>query len=130
MINPFQKTYSTQELNLFRFLEKVDLFKELSDKEMALFLPYMHERDYKSNEVVFFRGDPSQALYVVKKGRVTLNIDIKDRFEVLTEISSNYSYFHDNYLFVCLLIIVSHIVWSIYQFKATIPSLKKYYQNR
>ncbi len=95
MINPFQKTYTAQELSIFRFLAKVNLFKELDHKEMALFLPYMHERDYKSNEVVFFRGDPSQALYVVKKGRITLNIDIKDRFEVLTEIKSNYA-FGDN----------------------------------
>ena len=97
MINPFQKTYTTQELNLFRFLAKVELFKELSHKEMALFIPFMHERDYQSDEVVFFRGDPSQALYIAKKGRVTLNIDIKDRFEVLIEIGSNKS-FGDNSL--------------------------------
>jgi len=97
MINPFQKTYTTKELNLFSFLANVELFKELSHKEMALFIPFMHERDYESDEVVFFRGDPSQALYVVIKGRVTLNIDIKDRFEVLTEVRSNKA-FGDNSL--------------------------------
>ncbi len=97
MINPFQKTYTDEELNLFSFLAKVDLFKELSHKEMALFIPFMHERDYESEEVVFFRGDPSQALYIVKTGRVTLNIDIKDRFEVLTVIKSNKT-FGDNSL--------------------------------
>jgi len=95
MINPFQKTYTTEELTLFSFLAKVDLFKELNHKEMALFIPFIHERDYQSEEVVFFRGDPSQALYIVKKGRLTLNIDIKDRFEVLTEVRSNNS-FGDN----------------------------------
>jgi CRP/FNR family transcriptional regulator, cyclic AMP receptor protein len=62
MLNPFRKTYSVKELNIFRFLAKNALFAKLSKREMALFLPYLHVRRYERNEVVFFRNDPSRAL--------------------------------------------------------------------
>lgn len=86
MINPFKKTYSSAQQQMFGFLEQVNLFKDLTWEEMSHFLSYFHERVYKQDEVVFFRGDPSQALYIVKEGKVCLNIDIKDKFEVLTEL--------------------------------------------
>ncbi|MEM9858544.1 MAG: Crp/Fnr family transcriptional regulator, partial [Bacteroidota bacterium] len=60
--------------------------EELNYKHMHYFLPYMHLRKYKKDEVVFFRGDPSQALYLVKKGRVSLNIDVSNSFENLTTV--------------------------------------------
>src|SRR5690606_36757851 len=44
-------------------------------------------RKYKENEVVFFRNDPSHAFYILKNGEVTLNIDIQDKFEVLSRIT-------------------------------------------
>lgn len=50
---------------------------------MAHFLPYLFLRTYKNEEAVFFRGDPSNALYLVKNGKVSINVDIKDRFELL-----------------------------------------------
>jgi len=83
MINPFKKTYSIKELNLFRSLSKVKPFEKLNYDEMALFLPYLHLRQYKNDEVVFFRNDPSNAFYIVKSGKVSLNIDVNNQFEVL-----------------------------------------------
>ncbi|WP_317191747.1 Crp/Fnr family transcriptional regulator [Fulvivirga marina] len=53
---------------------------------MSLFLPFMYERKYEQNEVVFFRGDPSHALYLLKKGEVSLNIDVNEDFESLTRV--------------------------------------------
>lgn len=84
MINPFKKTYTPDEIALFNFLSRVKLFELLSPEEIALFTPYLYLRNYKEDEVVFFRNDPSHAFYIVKTGKVSLNIDIKDKFEVLT----------------------------------------------
>lgn len=97
MINPFRKTYTSQELALFSFLSKVKLFELLSNEELNLFKSYLYLRKYKEDEVVFFRNDPSHAFYIVKSGRVSLNIDIKDKFEVLTIVSPGKG-FGDNVL--------------------------------
>jgi len=88
MINPFKKTYTLREQNLFVFLSKIPLFSELNYKELSLFLPHMHERKFEQNEVVFFRNDPSHALYLLKKGQVTLNLDLDEEFETLTTVKA------------------------------------------
>lgn len=87
MINPFSRTFSVSELETFQFLSQVNLFEKLKNMEMAKFLPALHYRKYRRNEVVFFSGDPSQALYVVKSGRIHLTIDIKENFEVINEVN-------------------------------------------
>ncbi len=84
MRNPFKKTYTPKEVALFEFLSRVKLFELLSHEELDLFRPYLYLRKYKEDEVVFFRNDPSHAFYIVKKGQVSLNIDIQNKFEVLT----------------------------------------------
>ncbi len=97
MKNPFKKSFSYDELNFFRFLSKVETFKYLSNNELYQIIPYLHLRTYKREEVVFFRGDPSQALYIVKSGKVSLNIDIGEKFEILLTLTSG-SAFGDNSL--------------------------------
>jgi CRP/FNR family transcriptional regulator, cyclic AMP receptor protein len=57
----------------------------------------MYLRSFNQDEVVFFRGDPSYALYVVKNGRVSLRIDINDKFEELLQIKPG-QMFGDNTL--------------------------------
>ena len=74
MINPFKKSYTSKELNTFRFLSRIKLFERLNYKEMSYFLPYFYLREYKMEEVVFFRNDPGNALYLVKSNE--FNIDI------------------------------------------------------
>ena len=83
MNNPFKKSYSVKELNLFRFFAKNLLFEKLTREEISVFVPYLHLRNYQKNEAIFFRNDPSRALYIVKTGRVSINIDIADKFEFL-----------------------------------------------
>lgn len=97
MIKLFKKSYTDKELQLIDFLRKDRLFEKLTDREANYFLPYMHERTYQRDEVIFFSGDPSQALYFVKSGMVTLNIDIKDNFEKLVSLRSGRA-FGDNSL--------------------------------
>ncbi|WP_194777110.1 Crp/Fnr family transcriptional regulator [Pararhodonellum marinum] len=86
MINPFKKTYSKAELEVFEFLSQVRFFARLKNLEMARLIPAIHYRMYRRDEVIFFRNDPSQAFYIVKKGWVSLNIDIKDNFESISDL--------------------------------------------
>ncbi|PSL02632.1 Crp/Fnr family transcriptional regulator [Cecembia rubra] len=87
MINPFSRTFNVGELETFQFLSQVMLFERLKNMEMARFLTALHQRKYTRDEVVFFSGDPSQALYIVKSGRINLTIDIKDNFEIINEVN-------------------------------------------
>ena len=98
MINPFKKTYSIKELNLFRSLSRVKPFEKLNYDEMALFIPYLHLRQYKNDEVVFFRNDPSNAFYIVKSGKVSLNIDVNNQFEVLMVVKSGGFFGHNAFI--------------------------------
>jgi CRP/FNR family transcriptional regulator, cyclic AMP receptor protein len=82
--NPFAKSHSKSELELFKFLKKINLFSKLSYEEISYFAPYMHERSYRQGEVLFFRGDPAHALYIIRRGEISLNLDIKDSLECLT----------------------------------------------
>jgi CRP-like cAMP-binding protein len=54
-----------------------------------VFLPAIHRRRYEKNEVIFFRNDPSQALYILEKGEISLNIDIKSNFESIITLRSS-----------------------------------------
>jgi len=78
-----RKSYSPREKVMFRFLRRSDLFHNLTDDELALFIPHLHPRRYLQNEAIFFRSDPSQALYIIKSGEVRLNLDVEDNFEEL-----------------------------------------------
>ena len=86
MRNPFSKTYEPEDLRMFDFLQGIKFFERLRQKEMGRFLPAMHHRKYVRDEVVFFSKDPSQALYLIKKGSINLTIDIKDNFETIMEL--------------------------------------------
>lgn len=87
MRNPFSKTYEPEEIKMFDFLQGIKFFERLRMKELANFLPAMHVRKYVRDEVVFFSKDPSQALYLLKKGQVNLTIDIRDNFETILEVN-------------------------------------------
>jgi CRP/FNR family cyclic AMP-dependent transcriptional regulator len=92
MKNPFQKSYSAEEVSLFNFLSGVRIFEKLTDEEKAYFVPYLYLRSYKQDEVVFFRKDPSHALYVVKRGKISIFHDVGEEMEVLNQIGSNHSF--------------------------------------
>lgn len=98
MINPFKKSYSIKELNLFRMLSRVKPFERLNYEEMAMFLPHLYLREYKLDEAVFFRNDPSNAFYILKSGKVSLNIDINKDFEVLQVLKSGGYFGHNAFL--------------------------------
>lgn len=85
-INPFKKTYTSRELERLQYFANVGIFQGLTYDEISLFLPYLHERHYKKDEVVFFRGDPSLALYIIKSGVISLSLDYQGDLEELTKV--------------------------------------------
>lgn len=95
MLKFFKKSYSEDDLLLFKFLRKNPILESLTNEELEKFQPYIYLRIYAENEVVFFTGDPSHALYILKKGMVSLNLDIKGEFEKLM-VLSNGDVFGDN----------------------------------
>ena len=85
-INLFKKSYTNKEEAVFEFLSKNSLFVDLTEEEKFYFLPFLYDRKYKLDEIVFFRNDPSQALYLIRKGTVRQFIDIKENTETLREL--------------------------------------------
>lgn len=86
MRNPFSKTYEADELRMFDFLLGNKFFEQLKQQELARFLPAMHERKYMKDEVIFFSKDPSQALYLIRKGQVDLTIALQENFETIMQL--------------------------------------------
>lgn len=88
MWNPFARKYSLKDKQLMNFLRKMLLFSCLTDEELMTFLPNLYLRNYSKDEIVFFRNDPSQALYIVKSGQIRLDLDIGERFEELGKVKT------------------------------------------
>jgi len=88
MLSFFQKKYSEEDLVLFNFLRRNRLFENLTDEELSYFKPHLYLRKYHSDEVVFFTGDPSNAVYIVKSGLITLNLELRGDFEKLETLRS------------------------------------------
>ena len=91
-LNPFKRTFTEKEKEMLAYFHKIRIFEALTSNELALFLPYFHEREYQKDEVVFFRGDPSRAMYILKSGAISLSIDYQDDLEELTTISEGQAF--------------------------------------
>lgn len=91
-MNLFKRTFTSEQTATFEFLKSNKLFNKLSEAEMDLFLPYLHLRQYKQSEVIFFRNDPAQALYLVKEGKISVEIDIGEKFEPLSYVGKTGSF--------------------------------------
>jgi CRP-like cAMP-binding protein len=81
--NPFARSYSVAELNLIRFLGKTSIFKYLNKNQLHALAGRLQVRMYSKEEVVFFRNDPSLAVYVIKAGKVGLAFDRQDEWEYI-----------------------------------------------
>lgn len=89
MIKFFRRSYTKDERNLFSFMKGVHLFAQLTEDELYHFLPYMYLRKYKQNEAVFFRNDPSNAIYIVRNGVIKISLDIEGNMEELAKAHAN-----------------------------------------
>ncbi|WP_323756281.1 cyclic nucleotide-binding domain-containing protein [Roseivirga sp.] len=85
MYNPFKKTYSQSEKEQINFLKGVGPFRKLTDDQLFAFVPYLYTRKYRKNEAVFFTKDPSQAVYIVNHGIISLSLERNGSFEELDQ---------------------------------------------
>jgi CRP-like cAMP-binding protein len=88
VFNIFRKTYSDEEKQILNFLGGNALLGRLSDEELNHIAPHLFLRTYQQDEVVFFANDPSQALYIVKSGSVSISLEINNHFEELLTLQS------------------------------------------
>jgi CRP-like cAMP-binding protein len=54
-------------------LKNVVLFKDLSQRELAMVDHLLHERRYLADEVIFDEGEEGQGLFVLLEGRVKIS---------------------------------------------------------
>jgi CRP-like cAMP-binding protein len=59
-------------------LKKIFLFKKLSDKDLEQILPITRLHEFKEEEVVFKEGDKADTFYILKRGKVLLEVDISE----------------------------------------------------
>ena len=55
------------------FLRSLSLFQGLSDEELARIAAIARERHYRKGTILFNEGDPGEAIYFIKKGRVRVS---------------------------------------------------------
>ena len=59
-------------------LKKVDLFSHLEESELIVLVRLAEFQEYKQGEIIFFEGEPGEAMYVIEKGKVKI---LKDNLE-------------------------------------------------
>lgn len=89
MYNPFKKTFSKEEKEQIEFLKGIKPFSRLTNEELFIFIPYLYPRRYKKEEAVFFSKDPSQAVYIIGEGEVSLSLEREGKFEELQRATKN-----------------------------------------
>lgn len=55
--------------NLF-YLKKIPLFANLGEVELKALSEIVIEKRYRKNSIIFFEGDPGEAVYLIKSGQV------------------------------------------------------------
>lgn len=86
ILDKLKKRYTREEQKQFDFFRKNMLLQNLNNKELTYVIEGMHLRQYKEDEIVFFRNDPALALYIVKDGDVSLDCDFGEKNEKLNEL--------------------------------------------
>ena len=81
MFSFLKKAQDKELVDVINFLSQNKFFEKLTQKELVLLHAYLFLRKYRKDEVVFFHGDPSEAIYLVQSGEVTLSTDIREGFE-------------------------------------------------
>ena len=87
--NIFKKVYRIEDKEFVSFLSCTALFNSLDESEIMQFMPHAFLRTYKKEEVIFFRSDPSQAIYIIKSGTISICIDLKHKFEQVNLLEDN-----------------------------------------
>ncbi len=74
-------------------LNKIDLFKNLSEEELKELEPYLVMESFKKKDDIFAEGDPPEWFYIVSKGKVKITKLSHEGKEIILEIISPYDIF-------------------------------------
>ena len=74
-------------------LGQVTIFNTLSAQEIKEISPYFLTAKFRKKEAIFSEGDPSEWLYIVKKGKVKITKLSHDGKEIILEIISPMDFF-------------------------------------
>lgn len=64
--------FSHEEEELCQFLMKSRLFKGIDEKDLRVVVSFLEKRTYKDNEVIFSQGGLNTQIYIIKKGRCSI----------------------------------------------------------
>lgn len=74
---------------VLEFLNKVAFLQDLDDQTLAILAPLLGSKTVKSGAVIFRELDPSDALYIVERGRVIISKQVSGEVDiVLTRFSA------------------------------------------
>lgn len=74
-------------------LQKVPLFRSLSEGDLTAFADLLRERSYPKGSVILFEDDPGDALYIVGTGQVKVVLIGEDGREVILSVLGEGSFF-------------------------------------
>ena len=69
-------------MTILDFLEKVDVFKNMDDKQLKEIQGCSHIENFNRGDRLFVKGDESQHLWIVKNGQVDLRLDLSENSEI------------------------------------------------
>ncbi|HWI54719.1 MAG TPA: Crp/Fnr family transcriptional regulator [Desulfobacteria bacterium] len=86
------------EINL-QILKKIPIFAELSEDQLRRLAQVALERQYRKNQIIFGEGDPGEALYFMKTGKIKLTKTTPDGREQILAFRSPGEIFAEVVLF-------------------------------
>lgn len=67
-----------------KLLKKVDIFKGLSDEEIADIDRLCEEREYRKNEIILSENSLGNEIFILKKGKIRIDLAVKGRDDSAT----------------------------------------------
>ncbi len=74
-------------------IRKVPVFDSLSEKDAKEIIPYLQEESFRKKESIFAEGDPSEWLYIVRRGKVKITKLSQEGKEIILELISPPDFF-------------------------------------
>jgi CRP-like cAMP-binding protein len=71
-------------MDTLKILERIDLFKGLSQEELSAVTELCEPRTYQTDEVIFAEKSKGKELYIVTKGKVRIELGIKGKTDCAT----------------------------------------------
>ncbi len=71
-------------MDSIRILEKVDIFRGLSPRQLESLAQVSEERKYRGGEAVFTEHSSGAEVYIIKKGKVCIELGLKGKSNTAT----------------------------------------------